>query len=134
MSWWQRLFRRRGRPAPPTPRETTIRSHHVWITTQPAGLVVRRRAGLTGWMPVCSLDWYDIVALELDSGTPDGARMLYASTRNSRTRKPLIDQTHLTSEQWVLLRDSVAAWTAQGVWIDLAPLSVTDRSRPYDGP
>jgi hypothetical protein len=94
--------------------------------------VIRRRAGYTGWLPICDLKWADIQALALDSGTHDAARMLYATIRSSPMRKPLIDQAHLTTDQWVLLRDSVAAWTDQSVLLDLAHLRVTDRSRPYD--
>lgn len=96
------------------PRDTTIRGRYVWITTHGGGLVIRRRTGLSSWTPVCSLPWADIEAMEIDT------RMLYASTRSSWVRKPLIDRAHLSPEQWVLLRDSVAEWTGQIVWIDLA--------------
>jgi hypothetical protein len=58
--------------------------------------------------------------------------MLYASTRSSPMRKPLIDQRHLSTEQWRLLRASVAEWTGQGVLIDLAHLGVAERARPYN--
>jgi hypothetical protein len=119
---------------PPTgpPTNETFRSQHVWITTQESGLLIRRRAGYTGWLEVCDLRWADISAMELDSGTHDAARMLYASTRSSPMRTPLIDQAHLTNEQWYDLRDSIAAWTQASVLIDLAPLGPIDRSRPYE--
>lgn len=99
----------------------------MWITTRSTGLVIRRRAGYTGWLEVCDLRWADIAAMELDTGAHDAARMLYASTRTSPMRKPLIDQAHLTAEQWHDLRDSVAAWTRRSVVIDLARLA-----RPYE--
>jgi hypothetical protein len=122
---------RRLAPAP-QPEERTIDSRHVSISVQRTGLVIRRRAGYTGWLPICDLKWADIRALELDSGTHDAARMLYASIRTSPMRKPLIDQAHLSTDQWFLLRDSVAAWTGQSVLIDLAHLGATDRDGPYD--
>jgi hypothetical protein len=132
-----RRWRRKDRPAAPVPRqrqpqEAAIRSRHVWVTARSTGLVVRRRTGYTGWLEVCDLRWADIAALELDSGTHDAARMLYASTRTDPMRTPLIDQAHLTTEQWHLLRDSIAEWTAQGVLLDLAHLGPTTRSRPYE--
>ena len=94
--------------------------------------MIRRRAGYTGWLPICDLTWADILALELDSGTHDAARMLYASIRTSPMRKPLIDQAHLTTDQWFLFRDSVAAWTEQRVLINLAHLGATGRDGRYD--
>ena len=117
--WWARAVR----PAAALPRETTIRGQHVWITAQSSGLIVRRRSGLAAWVPVCTLAWVDIEAMELDPRS----HMLCVATRFTRGQRPLIDRTHLTPDQWRVLRDAVAEWTGQGVRIDLAHLEVPER-------
>ena len=129
MRGWLAKWRRR-RLVPERPDDVTIRSGQVWITAHATGLVVRRRSGHTNWMPVCQLPWDEIVAMDLDTGT----HVLYASLRSSPAPKPLFDQRHLSPEQWRLLRDSVSQWTGRGVWIDLAPLGVTDGTGPHDEP
>jgi hypothetical protein len=121
--WWARAVR----PAAALPREITIRGQYVWITAQSSGLIVRRRSGLAAWVPVCTLAWVDIETLELDPRT----HMLCVATRFTRGLRPLIDRTHLTPDQWLVLRDAVAEWTGQGVRIDLAHLEV---ARPHEEP
>jgi hypothetical protein len=100
----------------------------VWITAQSSGLVVRRRSGLAAWVPVCTLAWVDIEVMEVDPRT----RMLCVATRFTRGHRPLIDRTHLTPDQWRVLRDAVAEWTDQGVRIDLAHLEVPEPQLPPD--
>ncbi|GIJ54494.1 hypothetical protein Vau01_020100 [Virgisporangium aurantiacum] len=58
--------------------------------------------------------------MELDPRT----HMLCVATRFTRGHRPLIDRTHLTPDQWLVLRDAVAEWTGQAVRIDLAHLDV----------
>jgi hypothetical protein len=124
--WWARAVRSPERATAALPREITIRGQHVWITAQSTGLVVRRRSGLAAWVPICTLAWTDIEMMELDPRT----HMLCVATRFTRGLRPLLDRTHLTPGQWVVLRDAVAAWTGQGVRIDLTHLEPAPHDEP----
>lgn len=108
--WWGRTVRTPRAAAAVLPREITIRGQHVWVSAQRGGLIVRRRAGLTAWVPVCTLAWADIDTLEFDGGT------LHASVRFTRGRRPLLARSDLSPDQWLVLRNAVAEWAA----IDLA--------------